>query len=104
VRQDGRNLRPDSAALPADVPPGDLRHHDQLRRPARARPLGAPEVSRQGGRAARCAQTGEREGTYVVKFHGDAETGKGIVLKRDDYEGFFAYRPAMALLLEGLLL
>lgn len=50
------------------------------------------------------ARTARSEGVCVVKFHGDAATGKGIVLSRDDYDAFFRTRPAMALLLEGLLL
>jgi len=49
------------------------------------------------------AQTGYRGGSYVVKFHGDAEQDN-IVLSRDDYDGFFTRRPEMASLLEGLLL
>jgi hypothetical protein len=43
-------------------------------------------------------------GVYVVKLHGDAEHPADIVLSRDDYHSFFETRPAMALLLEGLLL
>jgi O-acetyl-ADP-ribose deacetylase (regulator of RNase III) len=43
-------------------------------------------------------------GVYVVKLHGDAEHPADIVLSRDDYHAFFEKRPAMALLLEGLLL
>ncbi len=43
-------------------------------------------------------------GTYVVKLHGDAAHPEDIVLSRDDYHEFFERRPAMALLLEGLLL
>lgn len=50
------------------------------------------------------ANTGGADGCYVVKFHGDAVTRRAIVLSRDDYDGFFRKRPAMALLLEGLLL
>lgn len=52
-----------------------------------------PEVAQTGG-----------AGTYVVKFHGDADRAEEIVLSRDDYEAFFEKRPAMAALLEGLLL
>jgi hypothetical protein len=48
--------------------------------------------------------TGRADGVCVVKLHGDAAQGRGIVLCRDDYDGFFRKRPAMALLLEGLLL
>ena len=44
------------------------------------------------------------QGAYVVKLHGDAATAEEIVLCRDDYDEFFERRPAMALLLEGLLL
>ena len=43
-------------------------------------------------------------GVHVVKLHGDASQAEGIVLCRDDYDEFFDRRPAMALLLEGLLL
>jgi hypothetical protein len=49
------------------------------------------------------AETGYRDGTFVVKFHGDARAGR-IILSRDDYDGFFRDRPEMASLLEGLLL
>jgi hypothetical protein len=45
-----------------------------------------------------------RGGVYVVKLHGDAARPEEVVLTRDDYEEFFHRRPAMALLLEGLLL
>ncbi|MFO0930393.1 MAG: SIR2 family protein [Gemmataceae bacterium] len=41
---------------------------------------------------------------YVVKLHGDVSHANDIVLTREDYEAFFTRRPAMALLLEGLLL
>jgi len=44
------------------------------------------------------------QGTYVMKLHGDAASAEEIVLCRDDYDEFFERRPAMALLLEGLLL
>ncbi len=47
---------------------------------------------------------GNSQGTYVVKLHGDAASAEEIVLSRDDYDSFFEKRPAMALLLEGLLL
>ncbi len=50
------------------------------------------------------AKTGSPDGCYVVKFHGCAVAPSDIVLSRDDYDGFFRARPAMALLLEGLLL
>jgi hypothetical protein len=50
------------------------------------------------------ALTGQADGVCVVKLHGDARQGRGIVLCRDDYDAFFRNRPAMALLLEGLLL
>ncbi|MBK7400000.1 MAG: SIR2 family protein [Myxococcales bacterium] len=51
------------------------------------------------------ARTGARDGRFVVKFHGCAATpGSEFVLSRDDYDDFFRTRPAMALLLEGLLL
>jgi len=48
--------------------------------------------------------TGAREGSFVVKFHGDADHPDSIILSRDQYETFFRKQPAMALLLEGLLL
>jgi len=48
-------------------------------------------------------RTGYRDGLYVIKFHGDAEEGD-VVVSRDDYDAFFHQRPAMASLLEGLLL
>ena len=44
------------------------------------------------------------DAVHVVKLHGDAAEAEGIVLCRDDYDEFFEHRPAMALLLEGLLL
>jgi len=50
------------------------------------------------------ARTGQGEGVYVVKLHGDAAAPEEVVLSRDDYDEFFHRRPAMALLLEGLLL
>lgn len=50
------------------------------------------------------ASTGSSAGCYVVKFHGCAVTREAVVLSRDDYDDFFRRRPAMALLLEGLLL
>ncbi|MBY0528105.1 MAG: SIR2 family protein [Gemmataceae bacterium] len=50
------------------------------------------------------AKTGQGDGVYVVKLHGDAASAEEIVLCRDDYDEFFERRPAMALLLEGLLL
>jgi hypothetical protein len=50
------------------------------------------------------ARTGAAGGVFVVKLHGDAAHPEEIVLSRDDYDEFFTSRPAMALLLEGLLL
>jgi hypothetical protein len=55
---------------------------------------------------------GRRGVTTVVKFHGHASNpgesaqaqDQGIVLTRDEYEGFFEANPAKAMLLEGLLL
>ncbi len=44
------------------------------------------------------------DGVHVIKLHGDAADAHGIVLCRDDYDEFFERRPALALLLEGLLL
>jgi hypothetical protein len=49
-------------------------------------------------------RTGQREGIYVVNLHGDANDAEHLVLTRDAYDSFFQSRPAMALLLEGLLL
>jgi O-acetyl-ADP-ribose deacetylase (regulator of RNase III) len=49
------------------------------------------------------SRTGEG-GVSLVKLHGDVERAEEIVLSRDDYDEFFQRRPAMALLLEGLLL
>jgi hypothetical protein len=57
------------------------------------------KVVRQGD----VAGTG-RGGVYVIKLHGDAAQAEEVVLTRDDYDEFFQRRPAMALLLEGLLL
>jgi O-acetyl-ADP-ribose deacetylase (regulator of RNase III) len=50
------------------------------------------------------ARTGHGEGVSVVKLHGDAATGRRFVLSRDDFDRFLRQRPAMAVLLEGLLL
>ena len=51
------------------------------------------------------ARTGETGAHFVVKFHGDAEAAESaVVLSRTDYDDFFRDRPAMASLLEGLLL
>jgi hypothetical protein len=55
-------------------------------------------------RQADVARTGRGGGVYVVKFHGDAAEPEDTVLCRDDYDAFFQNRPAMAALLEGLLL
>jgi hypothetical protein len=49
------------------------------------------------------ARTG-RDDVFVVKLHGDADRPEEIIVTRDDYDEFFDRRPAMALLLEGLLL
>ena len=49
------------------------------------------------------ARTGQNE-VFVVKLHGDLAHPDEIILTRDDYDAFFHRRPAMALLLEGLLL
>src|SRR6185437_12033981 len=48
------------------------------------------------------ARTGQNE-VFVVKLHGDLAHPDEIILTRDDYDEFFQRRPAMALLLEGLL-
>lgn len=53
--------------------------------------------------AEQVARTGYRDGTFVVKFHGDPDSGR-VVLSRGDYDAFFRDRPEMAALLEGLLL
>ncbi|MBY0229359.1 MAG: SIR2 family protein [Gemmataceae bacterium] len=50
------------------------------------------------------ARTGGAGAVYVTKLHGDAAHPSDIVLSRDDYETFAEKRPAMALLLEALLL
>ena len=50
------------------------------------------------------AGTGRADGVHVIKLHGDAACPDGVVLCRDDYDEFFERRPAMALLLEGLML
>src|SRR5205807_4025120 len=50
------------------------------------------------------ARTGQAGGVFVVKLHGDIGCPEEIVLSRDDYDEFFERRPAMALLLESLLL
>jgi hypothetical protein len=49
-------------------------------------------------------QTAVPELPAVVKFHGDANTGRHIVLTRDDFDGFFRTHPVMASFLQGLLL
>jgi hypothetical protein len=54
-------------------------------------------------RQADVARTGGDD-VFVVKLHGDAASADETVLTRDDYDEFFQRRPAMALLLEGLLL
>ncbi len=54
--------------------------------------------------AAQVSRTGHGEGVSVVKLHGDAATSRQFVLSRDDFERFPRERPAMASLLEGLLL
>jgi hypothetical protein len=50
------------------------------------------------------ARAGRGDGVCVVKLHGDAGSAEAVVLSRDDYDEFFERRPALALLLEGLLL
>jgi hypothetical protein len=49
-------------------------------------------------------RTGQGGGVFVVKLHGDVAHPDHIILSRDDFDEFFERRPAMALLLEGLLL
>jgi hypothetical protein len=48
--------------------------------------------------------TGRGGGVLVVKLHGDVSHPEHIILSRDDFDEFFERRPAMTLLLEGLLL
>jgi hypothetical protein len=50
------------------------------------------------------ARTGSPGGVFVTKLHGDVASPAEIVLARDDYDTFLERRPAMALLLEGLML
>ena len=50
------------------------------------------------------ARTGGLDGVHLVKLHGDVDEPGEVVLCRDDYDEFFERRPAIALLLEGLLL
>lgn len=50
------------------------------------------------------ARTGHGEGVSVVKLHGDAASSRRFVLSRDDFDRFMRQRPAMASLLEALLL
>lgn len=50
------------------------------------------------------SSTGHGEGVSVVKMHGDAAVSKRFVLGRDDFDRFLRQRPAMAALLEALLL
>jgi O-acetyl-ADP-ribose deacetylase (regulator of RNase III) len=49
-------------------------------------------------------QVGVGERPCVVKFHGDAESGRHIVLSESDYDTFFETHPVLSMLLEGLLL
>ena len=94
----------DAGPLPADVPAARHVDHDELRRPAGADPLALKRypvtVVRPDGRG----RDRRGDGVHVVKLHGDARHPDEIVLCRDDYDEFFERRPAMALLLEGLLL
>src|SRR5205823_6157671 len=39
------------------------------------------------------ARTGQGDGVFVVKLHGDAAEPEGVVLARDDYDEFFQARP-----------
>jgi hypothetical protein len=48
--------------------------------------------------------TSQGGGVLVVKLHGDVAHPEHIILSRDDFDEFFERRPAMTLLLEGLLL
>jgi O-acetyl-ADP-ribose deacetylase (regulator of RNase III) len=74
-------------------------YDDLLERSLTAQKRYAVKVVRQED----VARTGQG-GVYVVKLHGDVGRPEEIVLSRDDYDEFFHRRPAMALLLEGLLL
>jgi hypothetical protein len=47
---------------------------------------------------------GQSDPLPVVKFHGDAETGRNIILTEHDYDTFFESHPVLGLLLEGFLL
>ena len=54
--------------------------------------------------AAMIPRAGHGNAVSVFKFHGDARTGDGIVLTRDEYERFFEQHPARVAMLEGLML
>jgi hypothetical protein len=47
---------------------------------------------------------GQSDPLPVVKFHGDAESGRNIILTEHDYDTFFESHPVLSLLLEGFLL
>jgi hypothetical protein len=49
-------------------------------------------------------QLGRGDPLSVVKFHGDAESGRNIILTERDYDTFFQTHPVLSLLLEGFLL
>jgi hypothetical protein len=60
-----------------------------------------PQVVVEGGHV---VQVGEAERPCVVKLHGDAESGRNVVLSERDYDTFFETHPVLSLLLEGFLL
>ncbi len=60
-----------------------------------------PQVVVEGSHV---VQVGQGERPCVVKFHGDAESGRHIVLSERDYDTFFETHPVLSMLLEGLLL
>jgi hypothetical protein len=60
-----------------------------------------PQVVVEGSHV---VQVGGGERPCVVKFHGDAESGRNIVLSEHDYDTFFEAHPVLSMLLEGLLL
>lgn len=60
-----------------------------------------PQVIVEGGHVVR---VGQPDHLGVVKFHGDAESGRNLTLTEADYDTFFEKHPVLTLLLEGLLL
>jgi len=79
--------------------------HDELRRSARTSFDGRQALPGHrwcSSRTSRAYWTGG--GVFGRQLHGDVSCPAEIVLSRDDYDEFFERRPAMALLLESLLL